>query len=93
MRRPNSKNAAVRPIDWKVGIRPIAPVPRPMPLSVMRKVYLRPTRSPSHPKRNAPRGRTRKPAVNNAIVLSSAATGFVFEKNFTASTAARLPKI
>jgi hypothetical protein len=30
---------------------------------VIRKVYLRPTRSPSGPKTRAPSGRTRKPAA------------------------------
>ena len=64
-----------------------------MPLSVIRNVYLRPTRSPSHPNRNAPNGRIRNPAVNSAIVLSSAATGWLFSKNLAASTVAKLPKI
>ena len=69
------------------------PVPSPIPLSVTRKVYLRPTRSPIHPNRNAPSGRIRNPAVNSAIVLSSAATGWDFSKNLTDKTAAKLPKI
>src|SRR5262249_21290004 len=62
-------------------------------VSVMRKVYLRPMRSPIHPKRNAPSGRIRNPAVNSAIVLSKAATGWDFSKNLTDKTAAKLPKI
>ena len=64
-----------------------------MPLSVIRNVYLRPTRSPIQPNRNAPNGRIRNPAVNSAIVLSSAATGWLFSKNLTDKTAAKLPKI
>jgi hypothetical protein len=56
-------------------------------------VYLRPILSPIHPNRNAPSGRIRNPAVNSAIVLKSAATGWVFSKNFTDSTAAKLPKM
>ncbi len=85
--------AAATPIDAKVGIMPMQPVPIPMPVRVTRNVYLRPTRSPSHPNRNAPSGRIRKPAVNSAIVLSSAATGWLFSKNLTDKTAAKLPKI
>src|SRR5256885_7036999 len=46
-------------------------VARPMPLSVMRKVYLRPTMSPTRPKTNAPNGRMRKPAVKVPTVLRS----------------------
>ena len=86
MRRQGRSNS-------KVGINPIAPVPRAMPLSVMRNVYLRPTRSPIQPNRKAPNGRTRNPAVNSAMVLSSAATGWLFSKNLTDKTAAKLPKI
>ena len=81
MRREKRRTAAVKPIDWKLGINPIAPVPSPMPVRVMRNVYLRPTRSPSQPNRNAPSGRIRDPAVNSAIVLSRAATGWVCSKN------------
>ena len=93
MRSPNNRNAAATPIWSKVGIRPITPVPSPIPLNVMRNVYLRPTLSPSHPNRNAPNGRIKNPAVNKAIVLKRAATGCVFSKNLTDSTAAKLPKI
>src|SRR6266850_8407786 len=64
-----------------------------MPLRVTRNVYLRPTRSPIHPKRNAPSGRIKNPAVNRAIVLSRAATGWDCSKNLTDRTAAKLPKI
>ena len=56
-------------------------------------VYLRPTRSPSQPNTNAPSGRTRNPAVNSAIVLSRAATGWLFSKNLTDKIVAKLPKI
>ena len=76
-----------------VGINPIAPVPSAMPTSVMMKVYLRPTTSPSQPNTNAPNGRTRKPAVNSAIVLSRAATGWLLSKNLTDKIVAKLPKI
>ena len=76
-----------------VGINPIAPVPSAMPTSVMMKVYLRPTTSPSQPNTNAPNGRTRNPAVNSAIVLSRAATGWLLSKNLTDKIVAKLPKI
>src|SRR5206468_3175098 len=39
-------------------------VAKPMPLSVMRNVYLRPTMSPTRPNTKAPNGRIRNPAVN-----------------------------
>src|SRR6266545_4051835 len=48
-------------------------VDSPMPLRVMRNVYLRPTRSPIRPNTNAPNGRMRNPAVNVPTVLMSAA--------------------
>ncbi len=85
--------AALRPIWSKVGIKPMAPVPSAMPTSVKMNVYLRPTQSPSQPNTKAPNGRTRNPAVNSAIVLSSAATGWLFSKNLTDKIVAKLPKI
>ena len=45
------------------GSRPTMKVDRPMMRMVTRKVYLRPTRSPSRPNTSAPKGRTRKPAA------------------------------
>ncbi len=42
---------------------PTTKVLPPIIRMVMRKVYLRPTRSPSRPKTRAPKGRTRKPAA------------------------------
>jgi hypothetical protein len=39
-----------------------------------------PPAQPIHPKRNAPKGRIRNPAVNSAIVLSRA-TGWLCSKN------------
>ena len=63
-----------------------------MPVSVTRKVYLRPTRSPIAPKTSAPRGRIRNPTEKSATVLRKAATGWLFSKNLTARIAARLPK-
>ena len=47
----------------ELGIRPTANVDRPMMNMVIRKVYLRPTRSPMRPNTMAPKGRTRKPAA------------------------------
>src|SRR5262245_23209464 len=51
-------------------------VPTPMSVIVMMKVYLRPTRSPSRPKNNAPNGRTAKPAAKASNVKMKAAVGF-----------------
>ena len=51
--------------DARVGrqARRRANVEAPITVMVMRKVYLRPTRSPMRPKTSAPNGRTRKPAA------------------------------
>jgi hypothetical protein len=53
-------------------------VATPMPVSVTMKVYFRPVLSPSHPKKNAPSGRIRKPTEKIATVLRKAATGWSF---------------
>ena len=47
----------------KVGRRPTTNVDMPIKNMVIRKVYLRPMRSPSRPNTSAPNGRTRKPAA------------------------------
>lgn len=66
-------------------------VPTPMSVIVMMKVYLRPTRSPSRPKNNAPNGRTAKPAAKASNVKMKAAVGFTPEKNCAARIGARVP--
>jgi hypothetical protein len=55
--------AAEMPIWSEVGRMPTTKVEAPMIRMVTRKVYFRPTRSPSRPKTSAPKGRTRKPAA------------------------------
>ena len=47
----------------------------------MRKVYFRPTRSPSRPKTMAPKGRTAKPAAKARSAKMKPAVGFTPEKN------------
>ena len=47
-------------------------VPTPISVMVTRKVYLRPTRSPSRPKTSAPNGRTAKPAAKASSVKMKA---------------------
>ena len=66
-----STMGAVTPIESEVGRTPTMNVDEPMITMVIRKVYLRPTRSPSRPNTSAPKGRTRKPAANasNAKIL------------------------
>src|SRR5207237_8168924 len=54
---------ASQPTLAKVGSKPTRKVDAPMMRMVTRKVYFRPTRSPSRPKTRAPNGRTRKPAA------------------------------
>ncbi len=71
----------------------MAKVDPPIKMSVIRKVYFLPIRSPSLPKTRAPKGRTRNPAAKVARVERRAAVGFVLGKNWLAITVARLPKI
>jgi hypothetical protein len=58
---------------------------------VMRKVRLRPTRSPRRPKMTAPSGRTAKPAPKVARLASSAAVALPGGKKSTPKKVARLP--
>ena len=60
---------AAMPIVRYPGRNPIAAVEPPMISSVVRNANLRPTRSPSRPKKSAPNGRTAKPTANVASVL------------------------
>ena len=64
MRSVSRSTGANQPIVSYPGTRPTINVDRPMIEMVTRKVYLRPTRSPSRPNTRAPKGRTRKPAEN-----------------------------
>ena len=59
----------------------MANVDPPIKTRVNKKVYLRPTKSPSLPKKSAPKGLTIKPAAKVASVDKSAAVGFVLGKN------------
>ena len=54
---------AAMPIVAAFGSRPTMKVDRPMIRMVTRKVYLRPTMSPTRPNTMAPNGRTMKPAA------------------------------
>ena len=64
-----------------------------MPINVMvtRKVYLRPTRSPSRPNTSAPNGRTAKPAAKASSVKMKAEVGATPEKNLLARMAPSVP--
>ena len=66
-------------------------VPTPISDMVMRKVYLRPIRSPSRPKNSAPNGRTAKPAAKASKVKMKAAVGLTPEKNCAARIGASVP--
>ncbi len=52
-----------------------------MMLMVIRKVCLRPTRSPSRPNTSAPKGRTANPAAKVARAKMKPVTSFTPEKN------------
>ena len=59
----------------------MAKVEPPINMSVTRKVYFLPTRSPNLPNTMAPNGRTTKPAAKVASVERNAAVGLVCGKN------------
>ena len=61
-----------------------------MPM-VIRKVCLRPTRSPSRPNTSAPNGRTAKPAANAANAKMKPVTSLTPEKNCALMTLASKP--
>jgi hypothetical protein len=65
----------------------------PMPLSVMTKVYLRPTRSPIRPNTAAPNGRIKNPAVKVPTYLIRSDPDWLWAKNREARRLARLPKM
>jgi hypothetical protein len=48
---------------------------------VIRKVYLRPDRSPRRPKSSAPNGRTKKPAANASSAKMKPVVSLTPEKN------------
>ena len=62
-----------------------------MIMMVIRKVCLRPTRSPKRPKTSAPNGRTAKPAAKAINAKMNAAVGFTPEKKCDAIIAASEP--
>jgi hypothetical protein len=70
---------------------PTTNVDMPMMRIVMRKVYFRPTRSPSRPNTSAPNGRTANPAAKASSAKMNAAVGFTPEKNCLLMIAAREP--
>ena len=72
------------------GRKPTRMVETPITVMVMRKVYLRPTRSPMRPKISAPKGRTRKPAAYAPKAPSSAAVTLPGGKNTPAKKGARI---
>ena len=65
----------------------------PMPISdmVIRKVYLRPIRSPKRPKIRAPNGRTAKPAANASNAKMKPTFAGTFEKKYFARNAPSVP--
>src|SRR5687768_1815917 len=71
-------------------MRKVAP---PIRLTVVRKVALRPTRSPITPKMIAPSGLKAKPTANSASAAISAEVGSSPARNTLAMTGARLPKM
>ena len=62
-----------------------------MMMSVTRKLYLRPIRSPRLPKTSAPKGRTTNPAANASSAAMKASRSSSAEKNFAAMIAASEP--
>ena len=71
----------------------MAKVAPPIRLTVVRKVALRPIRSPITPKMIAPSGRKAKPAANRPSAAISAEVASSPAKNTLEMTVARLPKM
>ncbi len=71
----------------------MAKVAPPIRLTVVRKVALRPTRSPITPKMIAPNGRNAKPTANNASAAISAEVGSSPARNTLAMTGVSDPKM
>ena len=76
------------PIEASEGMRPIAAVDRPMPITVTSSVTLRPSRSPIAPNTIPPRGRKRKPTAKLPKEASWATSGESPEKKTWGNTAA-----
>ena len=70
---------------------PTIAVDNPMITIVIRKVYLRPTMSPSRPNTIAPNGRTAKPAAKASRAKMKAVVSLTPEKNWREMTAASEP--
>src|SRR2546421_9985393 len=83
-------SGAAAPIVLYVGRKPTSTVARPITVMVMRKVYLRPTRSPMRPKISAPNGRTRNPAAYAPNAPSSWKVAFPGGKKRLAKNGARI---
>ena len=66
---------AAMPMVAALGRTPTMNVDRPMIRIVIRKVYLRPTRSPMRPKTRAPNGRTMNPAAKASRAKMSRVAG------------------
>ena len=71
----------------------MAKVAPPIRLTVVRKVALRPTRSPIAPKMIAPSGRKAKPTANSASAATSAPVGSSPARNTLAMTGVSDPKM
>src|SRR5687768_7732795 len=71
----------------------MAKVAPPIRLTVVRKVALRPTRSPIAPKMIAPSGRKAKPTANSASAAISAEVGSSPARNTLAMTGVSEPKM
>ena len=86
-----SSAGAHQPMVSKSGSTPTNAVDSPISTMVMRKVFLRPTRSPRRPKMSAPKGRIANPAPKVARLASSAAVSLPGGKNSAPKNVARLP--
>lgn len=88
MRMRISRIGAAAPIAASDGIRPIAAVDRPIPITVTSSVTLRPSRSPIAPNTSPPSGRNRKPTAKLAKEDSCATNSESPEKKTCGNTVA-----
>jgi len=82
---------AAMPMVAADGIIPTPAVAMPISVTVTRKVYLRPSRSPRKPKSTAPKGRKPKPTANPAQTSRVSSVALSLGKKALPMIAASVP--
>ena len=91
MRSPMTMIGAAMPMLAALGIIPTPAVAIPISVTVTRKVYLRPSRSPRKPNRIAPSGLNPKPTAKPAHTSSICSVSLPLGKNAAPISPASVP--